>query len=154
MKSRIVAGQHSLSLCEEKKLYKLADTQLEDKIRETLPVLVSAHLSQFSELQSEIKLFNSLLWIYIQRKGVLERVADNVRLLLWVQYRISSINAFAAKLGLNPSFVGGLLGGEEAKLGGWNLANLMRICGVLKVSPEVLLFADLAAAVRAVSGTK
>lgn len=153
MKARLMAGQHCLKVEEELLLYDLPGQELEKRISELLPILSSAQLHQFGGLKQELRTFNSLLWVYIQRDGVLKRVVENIRL-LWVTVGVVSINDFAHKLDLNPSFTGRVLSGDEIGLGGWNLANLMRMSGVLKVKPEALLLANLGAVVRQVAGTE
>lgn len=142
MKERLVAGHHCLILEEEAGLHRLTDAELEMQIHRLLPSLSTAQLHQFGDLKKQLRMFNSLLWIYIQRDGVLVRVVTNIKL-LWVLQGIVSINNFAKRLDLNPSFTGRILDGVGSGLGGWNLANLMRMSGVLKVKPEVLLFSSL-----------
>ncbi len=151
MEKRIIAGKSCLSLKDEEKLYALKDSDLESQMRTLLPILSMAILYQMAELQESLRLFNSLCWIYIQRPGVLGRVTENIYL-LWVLQGIKSINQFAKKLAMNPSFTGRVLSGESIGLGGWNLANLMKISGVLKVKPEALLFSDLGKTLEEAAG--
>ncbi|MEK7161250.1 MAG: hypothetical protein AAB729_00995 [Patescibacteria group bacterium] len=142
MKERLVGGHHCLILEEEAGLHGLTDTELGMQIYSLLPSLSTAQLHQLGDLKKQLRMFNSLLWIYVQRDGVLSRVVTNIKL-LWVLQGVVSINDFARRLDLNPSFTGRVLSGDDIGLGGWNLSNLMRMSGVLKVKPEVLLFSSL-----------
>jgi hypothetical protein len=151
VKERLAGGQHCLRREEEEPLYSLKDGELEQEMRKLLPILVVAKLTQMGELAQVLRSFNSLLWIYIQRPEVLERVVCNIHL-LWVLAGIPSINQFAQKVNLNPSFAGRLLDGDPTGIGGWNLHNVTKIAGVLKVVPEELLFANFGAILRQAAG--
>ncbi|HEY4515586.1 MAG TPA: hypothetical protein VJH67_00125 [Candidatus Paceibacterota bacterium] len=88
---------------------------------------------------------NSLIWIWVQMN--VERVQSNIYILM-ARQRIFSINELAQKLGMNPSFVGRLLGMKDAiGFGGWNIDNVFRLSSVLDARPELLLQANLAQAV-------
>jgi len=88
---------------------------------------------------------NSLIWIWVQMN--VEQIQSNIYILM-ARQRIFSINELARKLGLNPSFVGRLLGMKDAiGFGGWNLDNVFRLAAILDARPELLLQADLKQAV-------
>lgn len=85
---------------------------------------------------------NSLIWIWVQMN--VERVQSNIYILM-ARQRIFSINELARKLGMNPSFIGRLLGMKDPiGFGGWNLDNVFRLSAVLDARPELLLQANLA----------
>ena len=88
---------------------------------------------------------NSLIWIWVQMN--IERVQSNIYILM-ARQRIFSINELARKVGMNPSFIGRLIGMKDpVGFGGWNLDNVFRLSAVLDARPELLLQADLAQAV-------
>jgi hypothetical protein len=88
---------------------------------------------------------NSLIWIWVQMN--IEQVQSNIYILM-ARQRIFSINELARKLGMNPSFIGRLIGMKDpVGFGGWNLDNVFRLSDALDARPELLLQANLAQAV-------
>lgn len=151
MITRIVGGQNCLSLPQEAELYELSQHELEEKIQSLFNVLGELKLVQVSLYAKDIKILNSLLWIYAQKPGVVMRFELNLRI-LWAVNEFPSINKFSAHIGLNPSFMGRVMSGEPRGLGGWNCTTLSRIASGVGVRPEVLLLSDLSSLVREATG--
>lgn len=152
MITRIVGGHNCLPLPQEAELYELTEDELEEKIRSLFSVLGELKLVQVSLYAKDIKILNSLLWIYAQRPGVVKRFELNLRI-LWTVNGLNTINEFSNHIGMNASFMGKIMIGHPVGgLGGWNFATLSRVASGLGVRLEVLLLFDLSSFVREATG--
>lgn len=136
-----IRRQYSLSRQEEQEIAEQGADFVASEMRSVVVEISKLNALNYKMHPNFFKA-NSLIWIWVQMN--VERVQSNIYILM-ARQRIFSINDLARKLGLNPSFVGRLLGMKDAiGFGGWNIDNVFRLSAVLDARPELLLQADLA----------